>query len=69
VRSAKIHSIAESGRFDDSELWAEYAEFSWLERSTEYMRKDEKWSFKVAVVCACVWIAVLVWPWVARIIP
>jgi len=63
MRSAKIHSIDENDHF-----W-EYAEFNWVDRSTEYMRKDETWSIKVAVVCFFVWIAVLVWPWVARIVP
>jgi len=63
MRSAKIHSIDENDHFVD------YAEFSWIDRSEEYMRKDEHWSIKLAVVCVVVWLGCALWPWVARIIP
>ena len=65
MRSAKIHSI------DENEHFAEYAEWNWVDRTTEVLREDEleKWQWRVAIVCIAVLIGVALWPWIARVLP
>ena len=62
MRSAKIHSITENDHF------CEYAEFNWVDRTTEYVRKDkgEKWQFRICLVCFATVCVVYVWPMIWR---
>lgn len=59
----KIHSIDEDPHF------AEYAEFNWLDRTEERLRRDEEAKWQVVISLICVAMLALVWarPWVERL--